>query len=165
MGKHPSLIIAGLAIVAVLLVVALGKGSVHRKQVKCYFADAQGLRPGARVRLAGVEVGSVTSMRVRPELREHPAEVTMLLVTTYDLNVPSDAVVSLETAGLLGEVYPQINLDGAHGVPVADGGELKARTSGHLTTPQEWIDCFSNIAAHKPCNLTTPAITPKPEHK
>ena len=50
-------------------------------------------------------------------------------------------------------------------LPVADGGELKTRPSGHLTTPQEWIECFSNIAAHKPCNLTTPAITPKPEHK
>ncbi len=152
MSKHPSLIIAAVVVVAVGLMLALARPSQHHLTVRCYFQDAQGLRAGARVRLAGVEVGSVTSVRVRPELRDHPAEVTMFLQTPYELNVPNDSVVTLETAGMLGEIFPQIDIQGASGPPLQADGILKTRAS-ETTTPQEWMECFSNIVGHKPCDL------------
>jgi ABC-type transporter Mla subunit MlaD len=81
LGKHPSLTIAVVVVAAVGLVIALARPAKSHLDVKCYFQDAQGLRVGAKVRLAGVEVGSVTSVSVRPELRDSPAEVTMFLQT------------------------------------------------------------------------------------
>ncbi len=171
LGKHPSLTIAAVAIAAVVLVFALARPvrpSMHDLEIKCYFRDAQGLRPGARVRLGGVDVGSVTGIRARPELRDHPAEVIMLLQTPYELKIPSDSVVSLETAGLLGEVFPEINVRDASGPPLPSGGVLATRESATAT---DWLKCLANVAAHKPCNLDATAepankgSTPGPERK
>jgi ABC-type transporter Mla subunit MlaD len=152
MGKHPSLTIAAIAVVGVAIALALARPSTHLLDAKCYFKDAQGLRAGAKVRLAGVEVGSIASVRVRPELRDHPAEVIMILETPYELNVPDDAVVTLESAGVLGEVFAQVNIQDAKGPPLQPGGVLKTRP-GESPTPQQWLECFSNVVAHKPCDL------------
>lgn len=127
LGRHPSLTVAAIAVAGVVLVLALAKSFHHALELKCYFKDAQGLRPGAKVRLAGVEVGSVTSVRARPELRDHPAEVALILQTPYELKVPNDSVVSLESAGVLGEVFAQINIQNASGPPIESGGVLKTR--------------------------------------
>src|SRR5215469_6450028 len=101
--KYPSLIIAAASVAAVGIFLMLGKPSGYRLDLKCHFRDAQGLRAGARVRVAGVEVGSVTSVRVRSELREHPAEVAMTLYTPYELKIPSDSTLSVETSGMMGD--------------------------------------------------------------
>lgn len=161
MGKHPSLTIVVVVVAAVTLVIALAKPSQHYFRVRCYFQDAQGLRPGAKVRLAGVEVGSVTSVRVRPELRDQPAEVTMFLQAPYELNIPNDSVVSLETAGVLGEVFPQIDIRGTSGPALLQDGVLKSRAS-ESPTPQEWLECFSNVVGHKPCDLRGQGVRSKP---
>lgn len=170
LGKHPSLTIAALAIAGVALVVALNKPLAHRLEIKCYFKDAQGLRAGAKVRMAGVEVGSVASVRVRPELRDHPAEVVMLLQTPYELKIPNDSVVSLESAGVLGEIFAQIHIQDASGPPLKTGSVLETRP-GESPTPQQWLECFANVVAHKPCDLhskgeaATKGPVPSSEHK
>ena len=153
MTKYPSLIIAVAAIAAVGIFLILGRPSGHQLELKCYFQDARGLRTGARVRVAGVEVGSVTSVRVRPELRHHPAEVAMTLYTPYELKIPSDATVSLESTGVMGETFPQIHVQDAFGRPAQNGGVLSSRASDS-PKPQQWMECLSNLVDHKPCDLT-----------
>jgi phospholipid/cholesterol/gamma-HCH transport system substrate-binding protein len=144
--------------VVVVLVIATGVFFVfrrpvsHRLEFKCYFRNAQGLRADNPVDIAGVQVGSVTSVRVRPELPEYPAEVVMSLDTPYELKVPNDSVVSVEMAGLLGGSFAQIDVRGATGSPLQPGGILKTRDSEAIT-PQQWVDCFSNLVDHKPCDL------------
>lgn len=151
LGPHPSLTIAAVAIAAVVLPITLRPAS-HSLQLKCYFKDAAGLRTGAQVRLAGVEVGRVTSVRVRPELRDNPAEVIMTLQTPYELKVPNDSVVILQSAGVLGEVFPQIDIRGASGPPVGNGGVLKTAPT-LAVSPQEVMDCFFQRVSGKPCDL------------
>lgn len=108
----------------------------HRLEVTTYFADAQGLRKGALVRLAGVNVGTVSSVRVRSDIREHPAEIRMALLTDYDLSIPNDSVVSLHTAGVLGQTYLAIDLHSAVGPRIRDGGTLKSVETTEPTTTQ-----------------------------
>lgn len=152
MAKHPSIVIALVTLVVVGTTIVLLRPERHRLRVHCYFQNAGGLRSGAPVRLAGVDVGSVTSVRVRPELHDHPAEVEMLLRTSYPLQVPNDAVVTVRTAGLLGEQFAEINIHGTTGPPLQDGGTLK---TGGIEDPssQQLLDCMANIADHKPCDL------------
>ncbi|MGC2697155.1 MAG: hypothetical protein WA738_15325 [Candidatus Angelobacter sp.] len=77
----------------------------------------------------------------------------MFLQTPYELNIPNDSVVMLETAGVLGEVFPEIDIRGASGPPLLANGELKTRPTVNLST-QELLKCFSDVLAeHKPCNL------------
>lgn len=57
-------------------------------QLKTCFDDAQGLRAGASVQIAGVDVGIVRSVRADPQNKGCAAEVEMDIATTYELKVP-----------------------------------------------------------------------------
>ena len=122
--------------VLVLLVVRPRSPFRHRLVLKAYFTDAQGLRSGAPVRLAGVDVGSVTSVRARPEMKEAPAEVVMVIDPPYDVEIPQDSLASLETAGVLGETYVEIDVKNASGPPVVSNSVLKTIPTERLTTEQ-----------------------------
>lgn len=148
--KHPSIAIGLIALIALGIFVALFRPERHSLRVRCYFQDAAGLRVGATVRVAGVNVGSVTSVRVRPEHPDYPAEVSLVLQTPYELNIPNDSVVTLETAGLLGETYPEIDIQGATGPVLQDGETLKTRP-GQGPSMQQVMDCLTNLSEHKPC--------------
>lgn len=123
--------LVGVGVVAVLLVRSTG----HKLTVKAYFTNASGLRDGANVRAAGVDVGSVKSVRVRPELQE-PVEVVMVLNPRYEVKIPTDSIVSLETEGVLGPTYVEIDATGASGAPIATNDVLKTRPVVNSTTEQ-----------------------------
>ena len=97
-----------------------------RITVKSYFDNAQGLRPGAPVRLSGVDIGNVTNIRIVPykDKQLTPVEVTMRLSTKYLFNMRKDSVTSLDTAGVLGETYLDIDSSQAVGPQVQDGDTL-----------------------------------------
>lgn len=126
--------LAGVAVLALLLVVLRPMG--HKLTLKTYFANGEGLRVGAPVRAAGVDVGSVRSVRVRPELKEEPVEVFMVLNTSYEIKIPSDSVVSLETAGVLGGTYVEIDTTGTSGPPIGSDAILKSRHVAQMSTEQ-----------------------------
>jgi phospholipid/cholesterol/gamma-HCH transport system substrate-binding protein len=130
--------VASIAAMAVLVlaVLLIARPRGHTIGVKTYLTDAMGLRPNAPVRLAGVDVGSVTSVRVRPESKEAPVEIALALKTAYELNIPDDSTVSLETAGVLGETFVEIDNHNASGPPIRSGGTLKAQPIPSLTTEQ-----------------------------
>jgi phospholipid/cholesterol/gamma-HCH transport system substrate-binding protein len=98
----------GVVLIALIALLLVGKPFGHKLVVKAYFSDAMSLRAGAPVRLAGVDIGSVKSVRARPELKEAPAEVVMVLIPSYELKIPNDSTASLMTAGILGETYVQL---------------------------------------------------------
>ncbi len=103
------------------------------------------------MRLAGVNVGSVANIRVRPELRENPAEVLMDVRTPYELKIPRDSVVTLETEGALGATFAEIDVTGASGEPAPNGAVLKSKETEPLT--QELIEKVGDIIQRKPCEL------------
>jgi ABC-type transporter Mla subunit MlaD len=86
----------------------------HRMVVKTYFANAMGLRAGAPVRFAGVDLGSVKSERAKPEVKNSPVEVVMVFNPPYELKIPNDSTVLLETAVILGETFVDIDAGECH---------------------------------------------------
>jgi phospholipid/cholesterol/gamma-HCH transport system substrate-binding protein len=101
-------------------------------RLKSYFDDAQGIRNGAPVRLQGVDVGNVTSIRVVPDKPATPVEVVMKVSTRYGFNIRKDSVTTMATAGVLGETY--INIDSSHakGPSAGDGDTLATRETTEL---------------------------------
>ncbi|HXZ28743.1 MAG TPA: MlaD family protein [Terriglobales bacterium] len=83
--------------------------------LKAFFDNASGLRVGAPVRLEGVDIGNVTSIRVVPGRPASPVEVTMKVTTKYKAELHKDSVATLATAGVLGETYVDISSKGAKG--------------------------------------------------
>ena len=97
-----------------------------RITVKSYFDNAEGLRPGAPVRLSGVDIGNVTNIRIvnEKDKQQTPVEATMRLTTKYSYAMRRDSVTSLETAGVLGETFLDIDSSQAVGAPLQDGDTL-----------------------------------------
>ena len=113
---------------ALLLFLMSGTTGIFTQRItlKSYFDNAQGLRVGAPVRLSGVDIGNVTKIRIVPDKDKQltPVEVTMKVSPKYNYGMQRDSVISLETAGVLGETYIDIDSSQALGAPVQDGDTL-----------------------------------------
>jgi phospholipid/cholesterol/gamma-HCH transport system substrate-binding protein len=94
--------------------------------LKSYFDNAQGLRQGAPVRLSGVDIGNVTHIRIVPDKDKQltPVEITMKVSTKYSYALRRDSMASLDTAGVLGETYLDIESYQAVGPPAQQGDTL-----------------------------------------
>jgi phospholipid/cholesterol/gamma-HCH transport system substrate-binding protein len=122
-----TVIVAGLTLGFLLFLMSGTAGLfTPRITLRSYFDNAEGLRDGAPVRLAGVDIGNVTSIKIVPDKdkRLTPVEVTMKVSTKYGYALRRDSVTSLSTAGVLGETYLDIESGQAVGNPAQDGDTL-----------------------------------------
>lgn len=118
-----------------VLIIAIGLGALavlflppalqKRLILRACFHDAGGLRANAPVRVAGVDVGLVSSIHARPNQKDCPAEAEFVLSTRDELLIPNDALARIETAGVLGAPYVQIDVTRAVGPAIADHGAIK----------------------------------------
>jgi phospholipid/cholesterol/gamma-HCH transport system substrate-binding protein len=114
---------------AVLIFVMSGTGGwfTTKITIRSYIDNAGGLREGAPVRLHGVDIGNVTSVRIVEGKPTTPVEVTMKVNTKYKFDLRKDSVTLLSTAGILGETYVDVDSSAAKGPPASDGDTLAAR--------------------------------------
>ena len=121
---------------AVLIFLMSGTGGIftHKIKLKAYYDNAGGLQEGAPVRLSGVDIGNVVNVRVvsDPARRLTPVQVTMKVNTRYHQSLRKDSVTSLETAGVLGSTYIDIDSSTAKGPEAADGDTLPTREHPEL---------------------------------
>lgn len=115
--------------ILILLMSGTGGLFTHKITIRSYFDNAGGLRIGAPVRLSGVDIGNVASIRIvsEPDKKLTPVEVTMKVNTKYHENLRRDSVTSLSTAGVLGETYIDIDSSQASGPEAHDGDRLATR--------------------------------------
>lgn len=107
------------------LSIKLGKleligGDVY--EVDALFNSATGLKSGAAVEIAGVEVGRVKAIR----LKEDRAMVRLALQNGTKLY--SDTIASIKTRGIIGEKYLALSLGG--GDPLKPGDVIRDTESG-----------------------------------
>jgi ABC-type transporter Mla subunit MlaD len=124
-------VLVGLLTLAGLWLGKLPSGPSLR--LKTCFQDVGGLHAGARVRLAGVDVGTVRDVRARPTDKTCTGAVEMELRTPYELEIPQDSVASISTAGILGETYLEIDASHASRPPVGTDGQLPSKESVKFT--------------------------------
>ncbi len=87
--------------------------------LRATFEQVAGLKEDAPVDIAGVTVGRVRQIALRPDYR---AEVTFELES--DVALPTDSSASIVTAGLLGDRYLALQIGGADEF-LADGDEIE----------------------------------------
>ena len=112
--------------------------------------DAGGLAPGAKVTIAGVKVGTVSSVTVDPK----SFLAVVHLSVGGDVAIPSDSTAKITSDGLLGGQHVAITPGGA-----ADN--LKA--GGEIENTQGAVDLFGLIGQFvRPHGDSAPAAAPAP---
>jgi phospholipid/cholesterol/gamma-HCH transport system substrate-binding protein len=129
-----------LGIVAVVLTAALifavgGQGGLfwQRYRLKTTFDDVRGLKAGAVVRLAGVEVGKVEEV----SFGGTGVDVLLELNESVQSRVTSDSTAGIGSLSLLGEPIIEIT-PATTGTPLPDGGVIRGGRSP---------SAFSDVAA------------------
>ena len=103
------------------LSIRLGKMEVLGNQgynVHAFFANSGGLKTGASIVIAGVDVGRVKTIT----LEDYQARVVLNLPD--DVEIQEDAIASIKTKGLIGEKYIEIT-PGASEAIISPGGRIR----------------------------------------
>ena len=87
------------------------------------FTEVGGLIEGATVRLAGVQVGRVTEVRL-PEQSGAKVRVTLTIARRYSERIRRDSEARIATQGLLGDKIVEITLGSASAPPLKPGETL-----------------------------------------
>lgn len=74
-----------------------------------YFNSVSGLKPGARIEMAGVEIGEVVSVSIDKERLQ--AKVTFSIDDHIDLT--DDSIASIKTSGIIGQKFIDISIGGS----------------------------------------------------
>lgn len=77
-------------------------------QVSFMFNFINGVKKGAPVRFAGVDVGEVTNIKYFYEAKEEKTKIRITCWVPNEVMIPRDSTVVVNTLGLLGEKYIEI---------------------------------------------------------
>ncbi|PYT66677.1 MAG: hypothetical protein DMG39_26105 [Acidobacteria bacterium] len=123
-------VLVGLSVLAAGIFYVSGQGFLGPKyRLTTYLPEVSGLVSGAAVRVDGVEVGNVESIRFLPRTsgkatdRNKNIEVVMRVDRRFQSDILTDSVASLRTEGLLGNRYITISR-GLTGAPIPDAGVI-----------------------------------------
>lgn len=112
---------------ATILYIGGGGGSPFARKytIKALMADVNGLKPGAPVRVGGVEVGTVTKVDFAGAGEGGLVEVVMRVDERVKDRVTTSSQANLGALGLLGEKAVDITAS-PRGTPIQEGGYIPA---------------------------------------
>lgn len=108
------------------LSIKLGKLEVigsHLYDVQAEFTSASGLKPGATVEIAGVEVGRVKTILLKDD------QAMVMLAVRDGVKLYSDTIASIKTRGIIGDKYVSLS-PGGGGEPLPAGGKIRDTEAG-----------------------------------
>jgi phospholipid/cholesterol/gamma-HCH transport system substrate-binding protein len=128
-------VVAAAALTALVFLMSGSTGGIFTGKItlRSYFENAAGIKEGAPVNLEGVTIGNVSKVRIVPDRKMTPVEVTMKIGAKYRDAVHTDSTSSLETIGVLGDTVVDINSKSATGPPIQNNGELKTNETPNLS--------------------------------
>jgi phospholipid/cholesterol/gamma-HCH transport system substrate-binding protein len=99
-------VFAGL-VVLMIFVLLIGdfKNLISAYRVKFVFNFINGVKVGAPVRFAGVDVGQVKEINLMPEPDKHTTKIEIVGLVRKSIKIPIDSQVWVNTLGILGEKY------------------------------------------------------------
>jgi len=123
-------VLVGLTVLAAGVFYVTGAGFLGPKyRIRTFLPEVSGLSNGASVKLDGVEIGNVDSVKLVPRVagklvdKNRNVEVDMRIDRRFQNEILTDSVASLVTEGLLGNRYVEIQR-GLTGLPLKENQEI-----------------------------------------
>ncbi len=136
----------GIAAFMMMAIKVSGLSEVYVKDgysIKAEFENIGGLKPRARVSIAGVPIGRVVSIEF--DDKKYVAEVTLLIDKSVN-NLPNDTTASILTAGLLGDNYIGLN-PGFSNEFLKAGDEIPLENTNKAVVLEELVSKFFSSQA------------------
>ena len=130
-----------------LIVFSVGDFSFLREgyETEAVFDFINGVKKSAPIRLAGVNVGEVTDIKIFYDEDLKKTRVALKLKIGKEVNVEKDAAVRINTLGLLGEQYVEIT-PGTVGEFLVEGDVIEGRNPVNVGMQMEMIQEFVETA-------------------
>jgi phospholipid/cholesterol/gamma-HCH transport system substrate-binding protein len=113
-------------------------------RVEANFSNIGGLKPRARVTMAGVTVGRVETIELDPEW--YDARVVLRLNSDLEGQLSRDTTAAILTAGLLGEQYIGLSIGGDP--DVLEDGDIIRDTQSALVLEELIQQFISNMVSN-----------------
>jgi len=134
MAKKTSTVKIGIFIFLGIVILVIGIFLVGDKdalfsstfKVRAFFNDIQGLRSGATVRLSGIDVGSVESVKIVSDTTGR-VEVIMSIREDVKQFIRTDTRASIETEGLVGNKVVVLQIGSSLTDRVREGGIIQSK--------------------------------------
>jgi len=126
-------VLFGLVVMTTLVFMLGSEGRLFERHYKLLarFNDISGLRIGAPVQLAGLDVGMVEGIRFEKSLQERQITIVLRINKNYEDRIRADSVTTVNTQGLLGDKYIFISV-GSETEPILKNGDY---VKSEETTP------------------------------
>jgi phospholipid/cholesterol/gamma-HCH transport system substrate-binding protein len=121
-------VLTGLALLVAIIVVLGSEQNLFERNMSLHakFSDISGLRNGAAVRLAGLDVGTVTGIEFPANIEQREVWIHMRVAERFRERIRGDSVATISSMGLLGDKFIALSI-GSHGRnPLEDGSWLDA---------------------------------------
>lgn len=105
-------------------------------EIKAYFNQIEGLKPGAPVRLSGYDIGSVSSISLVDE-KTGNVEVQMRIDNDLKHFIRLDSQAAIETEGLVGKKIVTISPGSAGMAEINEGGIIKSKNPLNISAIME----------------------------
>jgi phospholipid/cholesterol/gamma-HCH transport system substrate-binding protein len=103
------------------------------------FEDVAGLKPGAPIRMGGVDIGTVTRVGHAPDVGDRRIYVTLAVVSSESGRVRTDTRAQIQNKGLLGDKMVELS-SGGKGLPLEANGTVQ------VDEPVDFTSKLSTIA-------------------
>lgn len=113
-----------LLVVGTLWIAGSGPFGARGRHYTVLLTDSAGLQPGDRVRVAGVSVGRIRTVELRPD---DARPVRMRVGVRSDVAIHVDASAEIATTGMLGQPFLQIEPGSSSAALLDDGGSIEGR--------------------------------------
>jgi len=122
-------IVVALLLAMVVLFQVGGQHEMFQRQYLLYssFRDISGLRIGASVQLAGLNVGAVDDIRFPKDLLQREIIVVLRINKKYQDRIREDSEALINTQGLLGDKYIHISVGSESSPVIPDRGTIASK--------------------------------------
>lgn len=113
-------------VISIFLLGNKGKLFSQTIEIKTYFDQIEGLKPGAPVRLSGYDIGSVKGISLT-EGKAGRVEVVMIIDIALKKFIRIDSQAAVETEGLVGKKIVTITAGSPDAAEVVDGAKIPSK--------------------------------------